>query len=1088
MVAFLWISAGTQTHAQLSDFGNQLLNMNIPIHSILSSTGINRYELTRLLNAVECKDCVVPSNEYLYRYTNLFWQKFIKEPGRDFDDILYRQATYNKKSYYYCVAYVWDRTYMRWYPKETSPVCAGQFCGERYTTKAEFLQVIMNMIAKYLYPVYALNRNEVEKRVGGLRSRSYQYKTFTKNDLDTIKKRSKECGKNICPLQDSNELSLYLKYCMFNLKECGMIPFEKIKEWYRPVAELNILYRQQIITLNDAIKYNINERVDGKLAIEILGKINSLIWCSFDNDYDCDWIPNHEDNCPNTYNPQQRDLDWDLIGNVCDDDIDGDGIKNPIWIVDDNDNINIALWTAETDNCLFVVNKDQSDTNNNWIGDACEKTSPKLSLSIAIQKMEGSLPKTVTFGALSKWPVSNLRRDFWDWSIWSWSQVSHTYFTPGLYTVRLFAKWNNTNDAYAKTTVIVGRDPEEKQGLYPINNSLIWSIWWEGSFSLSALGKHDSYQRKIWDIETTTQNPVIKKKFTTNGTYPITIKAISKWEIAAATMFSFGVGDYAYWSMLTPSTIIPEKFETIRFETKLSNFLPWSISRIFRDFGDGNKLETTETIVSHDYKTVGRKVVLQTIFLRDGTKLQNMVTLFVTSTNLFSSYWLQLLPSSLDLWTFQSFNFKVLPLGDSFADLIFANIIAWDWTSNIFDLKSRINFPLENKHIYQNPGIYYPQTNISLDQCSQLSAQSTLAVGWLDFCMQAMLDWSIKKYTCDMDWDGIPDICDSDIDGDWMPNLLWMINPDQPKNCNYLETLKDPNQKLINTDLLKTHFKWICSLDNAPFSANPNQLDLNKNQIGDAMENDFDKNSINRLTPIIDTDWDGIPDKDDLCPLIPETWNGIADYDWCPEIWLELYCDNNWTPVWTPSPFDTSTISIGVIIPQNTTITTDIILPDWTTIPAWTTLINNIIIPSNTTLPADTTFPPGTILPGWATLPDWTVLPPNTVLDWNTTLPKDTFLPWDNITTDYENIIEDLIISWWASCWNWEQDPWENCFNCPQDMENCLFTSTAPCLQCPCPFVDINSDLSNKDIVKAVLRDYQKKYPWGYSLNFPIFY
>jgi hypothetical protein len=37
------------------------------------------------------------------------------------------------------------------------------------------------------------------------------------------------------------------------------------------------LYRQQIITLNDAIKYNINERVDGKLAIEILGKINSLI-------------------------------------------------------------------------------------------------------------------------------------------------------------------------------------------------------------------------------------------------------------------------------------------------------------------------------------------------------------------------------------------------------------------------------------------------------------------------------------------------------------------------------------------------------------------------------------------------------------------------------------------------------------------------------------------------------------------------------------------------------------------------------------------------------------------------------------------
>jgi len=88
----------------------------------------------------------------------------------------------------------------------------------------------MNMIAKYLYPTYALQRSNVQERISDLRSRSYQYKTFTKDDLDIIKKRAKDCGKNICTLQDSNELNIYLKYCMFNLKECGMIPFEKIKE------------------------------------------------------------------------------------------------------------------------------------------------------------------------------------------------------------------------------------------------------------------------------------------------------------------------------------------------------------------------------------------------------------------------------------------------------------------------------------------------------------------------------------------------------------------------------------------------------------------------------------------------------------------------------------------------------------------------------------------------------------------------------------------------------------------------------------------------------------------------------------------
>jgi hypothetical protein len=53
--------------------------------------------------------------------------------------------------------------------------------------------------------------------------------------------------------------------------------------------------------------------VDGQLAINIFSKINSLIGCSFNNDYDCDGIKNHEDSCPNMYNPQQRDLDGDLI-------------------------------------------------------------------------------------------------------------------------------------------------------------------------------------------------------------------------------------------------------------------------------------------------------------------------------------------------------------------------------------------------------------------------------------------------------------------------------------------------------------------------------------------------------------------------------------------------------------------------------------------------------------------------------------------------------------------------------------------------------------------------------------------------------
>jgi hypothetical protein len=43
---------------------------------------------------------------------------------------------------------------------------------------------------------------------------------------------------------------------------------------------------------------------------------------------------NREDVCPYTYDRLQNDLDKDGIGDVCDDDVDGDGIKNEIGVID----------------------------------------------------------------------------------------------------------------------------------------------------------------------------------------------------------------------------------------------------------------------------------------------------------------------------------------------------------------------------------------------------------------------------------------------------------------------------------------------------------------------------------------------------------------------------------------------------------------------------------------------------------------------------------------------------------------------------------------------------------------------------------
>ena len=68
-------------------------------------------------------------------------------------------------------------------------------------------------------------------------------------------------------------------------------------------------------------------------------------------DSDGDGVGNVDDNCPGTPNTDQSDIDNDNIGDVCDDDIDGDGTLND----DDCDDVNVDIqcttffWDADGD-------------------------------------------------------------------------------------------------------------------------------------------------------------------------------------------------------------------------------------------------------------------------------------------------------------------------------------------------------------------------------------------------------------------------------------------------------------------------------------------------------------------------------------------------------------------------------------------------------------------------------------------------------------------------------------------------------------------------------------------------------------------
>ena len=77
-------------------------------------------------------------------------------------------------------------------------------------------------------------------------------------------------------------------------------------------------------------------------------------------------VCDNQDNCDNTYNPDQADNDEDGIGNVCDDTPNGD----PCGLLGgDSDGDGICDFH---DNCDFTANPDQADSDGDGIGDVCD--------------------------------------------------------------------------------------------------------------------------------------------------------------------------------------------------------------------------------------------------------------------------------------------------------------------------------------------------------------------------------------------------------------------------------------------------------------------------------------------------------------------------------------------------------------------------------------------------------------------------------------------------------------------------------------------------------------------------------------------
>jgi len=76
--------------------------------------------------------------------------------------------------------------------------------------------------------------------------------------------------------------------------------------------------------------------------------------CRGPADDDGDSVPNVDDNCPADTNPEQTDTDLDGLGDACDPDDDGDGVDDVV------------------DNCPFTANPGQEDLDMDGLGDPCD--------------------------------------------------------------------------------------------------------------------------------------------------------------------------------------------------------------------------------------------------------------------------------------------------------------------------------------------------------------------------------------------------------------------------------------------------------------------------------------------------------------------------------------------------------------------------------------------------------------------------------------------------------------------------------------------------------------------------------------------
>ena len=1045
-LGFLFLSFGFTVN---SEFLDRLTEIWLDIATFSNKNSISRYEVTRLLNAANCEDCIQAPFWMQQRYTKPYREKFSAIDGKDFDDINYQSAVRNKKSYYYCVAYVWDNWYMAGYPS-TSNKCQWKFCGQDMITVSEFYQTVLNIIQDQVRSNYPIDWRAVKSRLKWLKSNSIQMKVLNQTNITAINKADSKSKF----AQTNEEFQAWLKYCMYNLSACSFQPFGIIWTWYWPVSELNILYKEWVISAEDAENAAKNFNMKWEVALQILEKVYSnFASCSFDVDYDCDGIPNGQDNCPYVYNVNQYDLDWDGIGNVCDDDVDWDGNKNPVWIVDDNNNIIISLRDNDLD----------KEPLGDWI--------PWFSFFINVDNFSKWFPTKVAFSYISDGDIDTIERDFGDGQkqTTSANKVVHTFQSSGVFTIKAIAKSKNWGQAFAMTKVFIAT-PQSENYLLNISPKFSFKNWKvEYTFTPLYSGDMDSILRSVngGDEKSLKVSDKFKTLITQDGEYVVSAKWYKNWILKAVAMLSF-VQD---WSP-SLATMNITKWD-LREESSVATNLIWitrnNIERI--DINRGNNTTNSRNLKqSHVYDNWWVQTIQQNVVLNDWRMLFSVATITIQNPLMTQSYAINLDWKDLSFEPNKNLDLKLNTFPKTSVLSLFTSYQVGQKNYLIRPDLSRIVLD----YAYTSAGDELLTNSVEINRCVALTNQWTIHVKSVDVCKEALKTWTLSKYKCDMDGDGIPDICDDDIDGDGVKNLIGLIKFENP-DCSI-------DERNINPEILKSQI-WVCSLDNCPFSVNLQQEDINNNWIGDVCEDMIarllqissgDSNTLYQFS-MKDKDGDGIPDEEDECVDVP--WNSANG---CPQFisqncWSYSLC-GNWVidegedcqnclrDVWECDNKKPESCWNGIVDEwetcQNCPEDLKDICENQDDGKDWKSPICN---PKYNNQRLSRLSPWKDLCSVWV-YSDFKYNEFDHKWRWKCSL-------------DSKSSVECVAIQ--TYCWDGHADWWETCVSCPQDVWACIESDN--CNSCPCEYVDFSADLTKWDAIRAVLQDTKRAVFYRYS-------